>query len=240
MKVYQIPCLADNYIYILRDEKSDKTAAIDPSLSEPVNQFLKTKDWSLDFIFNTHHHFDHTGGNLELKKEWGCEIYGYEKDSHRVPGIDKELKDEEEFFFGETLFKTIFTPGHTSGHVVFWLPEEKKLFCGDTLFAMGCGRLFEGTAEEMFESLKKIKKLPKDTLVYCAHEYSQKNAQFALSLGGGQNPHLKTRSLSIKNLRGKQESTIPFSLQEDLLTNPFLQADTCEKFAKIRTLRDQF
>ena len=239
MKVYQIPCLVDNYIYILRDEELKKTAVIDPSLSSPVNQFLKAKNWSLDFIFNTHHHFDHTGGNLELKKEWGCEVYGYEKDSHRVPGIDKKLKEEEEFFFGNTLFKTLFTPGHTSGHIVFWLPKEKKLFCGDTLFAMGCGRLFEGTPQEMFESLNKIKKLPKDTLVYCAHEYSQKNAQFALSLDA-QNPHLKTRALSIKNLRAKQKSTIPFSLQEDLLTNPFLQVDTCEKFTKIRSLRDQF
>ena len=239
MKVYQIPCLTDNYIYILRDEKTKKTAVIDPSLFDPVNRFLENKKWSLDFIFNTHHHFDHTGGNRELKAKWKCQIYGYEGDSHRIPAIDIKLKKESEFLFGNITFKTLFTPGHTLGHIVFWVPEEKKLFCGDTLFAIGCGRLFEGSAEQMFKSLQDIKRLPKDTAIYCAHEYSEKNAQFALLLDP-KNEVLKARALKIKTLRKKGQPTVPFLFLEDLETNPFLLAKTLEKFAQIRKLRDNF
>ena len=239
MEVYQIPCLVDNYIYVLRDNELKKTAVIDPSIAKPVTKFLRKKNWSLDFIFNTHHHFDHTGGNLELKTSWNCKIYGYEGDAHRLPGIDRKLQKNEEFFFGNTLFKTIFTPGHTLGHIIFWLPKEKKLFCGDTLFALGCGRLFEGTPEQMFKSLSKIKQLPQDTLVYCAHEYSEKNVQFSLSLNANDS-QLKKRALSIKNLRSHNKPTVPFSLQEDLISNPFLIAKNCEDFTRIRNLRDKF
>lgn len=248
MEIYQIPCLKDNYIYVLHDSKMNLTAVIDPALAKPVNEFLEGKKWSLDFIFNTHHHADHIGGNLELKKKWACSIYGYKGDAHRISGIDCELEDGEEFYFGENLIKVIFTPGHTLGHAILWLPKEKALFCGDTLFALGCGRLFEGSAEQMFSSLLKIKELPKETLVHCAHEYSEKNAEFALSLDSkfknridlkGRQA-LEKRTQKIKSLRDKGLPTIPFKLEEDLLTNPFLLAENLEKFTKIRQLRDIF
>lgn len=218
LKVYIIPALQDNYIYILKNETH--TAVVDPSEAAPVINFLNKKQWKLDFIFNTHHHYDHTGGNSELKKTWPCLVYGFEKDRHRLPEIDRTLKEEEEFFFGPTKIRTLFIPGHTLGHIAFYFIKEKYLFCGDTLFAMGCGRLFEGSPQQMYQSLDKIKQLPKETLIYCGHEYTEANGNFALSIDKS-NFFLKKRMGKVKLLRKNLEPTVPFTLKEELETNPF-------------------
>ena len=238
-KIHQLALWEDNYIYILHEKKANKTAVIDPGEAQTVQRFLKTKNLKLDYILNTHHHFDHTGGNKQLKKDWGCKIYGYKGDEKRIPGIDITLKEGDKALVGTLSFEVLYAPGHTLGHIAFWNEENQILFCGDTVFAMGCGRLFEGSPEQMFASLNKIKKLPKTSLIYCAHEYSLKNAQFALSLAPS-DPALKARHKKISDLRKKNQPTVPFYLKEELLTNPFLKAKSVSEFAKIRKLRDHF
>lgn len=237
--IHQIPLWEDNYIYLLHDKKENKTAVIDPGEGEAVHTFLKNHNFKLDFILTTHHHFDHTGGNLKLKKDWGCKIYGFAEDQERIPGIDVCLQEGDSVFVGQLGFEVLYLPGHTLGHIAFWNKKNHILFCGDTLFAMGCGRLFEGSPEQMFSSLNKIKNLPKKTLIYCAHEYSLKNAKFALCLDSA-NLKLKERFEKIKNLRQKNQSTVPFRLEEELLTNPFLKAKSVAEFAIIRKQRDRF
>ena len=239
LQVFQLPVLQDNYIYIVHDKNIQKTAVVDPALSEPVNLFLKEKNWKLDFIFSTHHHWDHTGGNLELKKKWNCRILGFEEDAHRIPGIDQHLKNGEEFTFGTFPCRILFFPGHTLGHIAYWFFEEKKLFIGDTLFAMGCGRLFEGSPQQMFTSLNKIKSFPPETEIFCAHEYTEKNGCFALSMDP-QNQNLKNRMKSVQASRKKNQATVPFFLSEELETNPFLRASTLEEFTHLRKKRDIF
>ena len=349
-KIHQIPLWEDNYIYILQE--GEKAVAIDPGDFETVQYFLSQKKLKLKLILNTHHHFDHVGGNKKLKEYWSCPIYAHQKDAHRIPGLDfltiqdqltkenklsrqnqffikdkssreektcnfkksdalneytiqaessmkadflnkglffdkgrlsdnsKDLKKEytiqaessmkadflnkdlffdegrlsdnskdlkkdqlleegDEFSAGSFHFKVLFTPGHTLGHIIFWDQKNKLLFCGDTLFAMGCGRLFEGNPEQMFQSLGQIKKLPLDTLIYSAHEYTLKNAEFALSIEPA-NKELKKRYEKVKKIRENQQATIPFLLKEELLTNPFLRAKSVSEFAKIRKLRDRF
>ncbi len=239
LEVFQLAVLEDNYIYILRDPSTNTTAVIDPSIAEPVQQFLSKKNWNLDFILNTHHHWDHTGGNKELKKEWKCKVVGFTKDAHRIPGIDINLNEGDTFKFGSTFCQVLFLPGHTIGHIAFWFPKEKKLFCGDTLFAMGCGYLFEGSYKQMFDSLSKIKKLPKDTEIYCAHEYTEKNGRFALTVDP-KNQSLKQRMKQVIAQRKLKKSTIPFLLSEDLKTNPFLRATTLSTFKNLRMKKDSF
>ena len=158
MDIEIIPCLNDNYSYLINDDQTDTVAIIDPSEFGPCDKKINEKYKKLDFILNTHHHFDHVGGNVELKKKYGSKILGFEKDKKRIPAIDVLLKDDQEFKIGSLDFKTIFIPGHTLGHIAFYLEKEKVIFTGDTLFSLGCGRVFEGTYEEMFNSLNKIKK----------------------------------------------------------------------------------
>ena len=239
LQIFQLPVLQDNYIYIIHDESVHKTAVVDPALSEPVDLFLIEKDWKLDFIFNTHHHWDHTGGNLELKKKWGCKIFGFKEDAYRIPGIDQYLQEGEEFTFGKFLCRVLFLPGHTLGHIAYWFLEENKLFIGDTLFAMGCGRLFEGSPQQMFSSLEQVKSLPPETEVFCAHEYTEKNGRFALSIDS-KNQDLENRMKEVKEKRKQKLSTIPFLLSEELKTNPFLRASSLEEFTFLRKKRDTF
>ena len=238
-KIHQIPLWEDNYIYLLHEQQKNKTAVIDPGEAEAVQQFLKSNNLKLDCILNTHHHFDHTGGNLKLKEEWNCKIYGFKEDEKRIPGIDVCLKEGETFFVGAMGFEVLYVPGHTLGHIAFWSKKHRILFCGDTVFAMGCGRLFEGSPEQMFSSLSKIKQLPKDSRIYCAHEYSLKNARFALSLNPS-NPDLQKRFQKITTLRENNQATVPFYLKEELLTNPFFRAASVAEFAEIRKKRDYF
>lgn len=239
LQTFQLPVLQDNYIYVLHDTDTQKTAVLDPALAEPVNLFLKEKNWRLDFILNTHHHFDHTGGNLQLKKKWRCQVVGFLDDADRIPGIDQNLQDGDEFALGTSPSKVLFLPGHTLGHIAYWFFNDKKIFIGDTLFAMGCGRLFEGSYRQMFESLSQVKSLPPDTQVFCAHEYTEKNGQFALGVEP-YNQDLKDRMKQVRTDRQKNKPTVPFFLSEELKTNPFLRADSLDEFMKLRKKRDTF
>lgn len=224
LKVIQIPVLNDNYIYLAKDVESGLTAAVDPAVAGPVLDAIAEQGWRLDFILNTHHHGDHVGGNLELKKQTGCRIVGAKADKHRIPGIDIELSDGGYFRLGNTVFQIIETPGHTLGHIVYYSAEDGILFCGDTLFAMGCGRLFEGTAEQMWSSLQKLRALPSVTRVYCAHEYTLNNGRFALTVEPD-NTTLQQRMAEVRRMRDSDQPTVPFSIEEEVATNPFFRAD---------------
>lgn len=253
LKIIQIPVLTDNYIYLLHDTASGSTAVVDPALSQPVLDELKHQGWRLDWILNTHHHSDHIGGNLELKAKTGCQVIAANADKDRIPGVDKGVDDGDVIKIGQYAAKVLATPGHTSGHIVYYFADAAVLFCGDTLFAMGCGRLFEGSAEQMWQSLQKIKALPGDTRIYCAHEYTQANGWFALTVEP-ENQALQQRMIEVNQLRAENRATVPSILQQELATNPFLREDSLalqrqinfedetpvSVFAEVRRLKDHF
>lgn len=253
LNIIQIPVLTDNYIYLLHDTISGETAAVDPAVAEPVLQVLKQRGWQLTYIFNTHHHGDHVGGNLELKQHTGCQIIGANADKHRIPAIDKTVEEGDVVKLGTHTAQVIATTGHTSGHIVYYFADNNALFCGDTLFVMGCGRLFEGSAEQLWQSLQKLKALPAETRVYCAHEYSEANARFALSVEPD-NVALQQKMLFVQQQRAENLPTVPSTISDELATNPFLREDSpalratinaiantsVEVFTKLRRLKDSF
>ena len=224
MKVNPIPCLTDNYAYIIKNNTSKKVGVVDPSEAPPIINFLKREKLKLDYILNTHHHFDHIGGNIELKKIYNAKIVGFKNDEHRIPGIDITLNDNDEWNFGDSKVKILHIPGHTSGHICFFFEKEKIAFTGDTLFSLGCGRIFEGNHKQMLESLNKIKALPPDTKIYCGHEYTYKNGEFCMKYDKN-NTKLKKKFEIIKKLRSKNLPTIPTSLKDELNSNIFLRCD---------------
>lgn len=224
MQVERIPCLQDNYAWLLVDGSSAKVAVVDPSEFGPVDAVLQQRGLKLDYVINTHHHFDHTGGNLELQSKYGCEIVGPKADRDRIPGIQVALGQGDVWQFGGQQVQCFDTPGHTRGHVTYYMPAAKSVFPGDTLFLMGCGRVFEGTMEQMYTSVNKIKALPADTTVYTAHEYTQTNANFAVHVNPG-NAALKERAAEVAELRSQNLSTVPGNLGQELATNPFLRSD---------------
>jgi hydroxyacylglutathione hydrolase len=222
--VEQIPVLKDNYVYLVRDRATGLVGVVDPAVSEPVEQRLKALGWRLTHILNTHHHGDHVGGNLALKAATGATVVGPKADRDRIPGIDIAVGDGERFRLGEAEAEIFDVPGHTRGHIAYWFRDSDALFCGDTLFACGCGRLFEGTPQQMWTSLGKFRGLPGGTRVFCAHEYTQSNIRFALSVDGG-NAALRERSRQVDALRAEGKPTVPSTLAEERATNPFLRAD---------------
>ena len=224
LEIHQLAVLNDNYVYLVHCNETGATAVVDPAVAGPVLSALEQKGWTLTHILNTHHHSDHTGGNLELKKKTGCHVIGARCDAARIPGIDTPISEGEVIALGNHMGRVLFVPGHTSGHIAFWFEDSSALFCGDTLFSLGCGRLFEGTADEMWGSLKKIRKLPDDTRVYCAHEYTNSNADFALSIDTA-NKELSRRADEITMLRESGKPTVPSVLGDEKKTNPFLRAD---------------
>ena len=203
LDVVQIPALSDNYIYLAHDADTGATAVVDPSEAAPVIAVLEEKGWSLSHILNTHHHMDHIGGNAELKAKYNATLVGPKADSHRISDMDVTLSEGDTYDFAGHVAQVFETPGHTSGHITLWFAEDKALFCGDTLFVLGCGRVFEGTMDQMWESLDKLRALPDDAVVYCAHEYTQANAKFALSVDGG-NAALKERAARFDALGRRQ------------------------------------
>jgi len=252
LEIRQIPVLRDNYVYLLREPESGAVAAVDPSVAAPVAAALDKLGWKLTHILNTHHHNDHTGGNLELKAATGAIIVGPLADRDRIPGIDVALAEGDTLQFDKEEANVFDVPGHTRGHCAFWFPRSRALFCGDTLFLMGCGRLFEGTPAQMWHSLSKLKQLPGDTRVYCGHEYTQANARFALTVEPG-NRELIARAKHVDELRARGQSTVPGTMAEELATNPFLRADIpalqksqnapgddVATFAAIRKAKDEF
>jgi hydroxyacylglutathione hydrolase len=253
LEIEQIPVLSDNYVYLIHEPAAGVTAAVDPAVAAPVLERLRQRGWALNWILATHHHHDHTGGNLELKEATGCQIAGPKKDAARIPGIDVGLVEGDTFELGALVAEIFETPGHTSGHISYWFPEAKALFCADTLFSLGCGRIFEGTPEQMWRSLSKLAALPDDALVYCAHEYTQANARFALTLDPD-NPALKARAAEIDRQRAAGKPTVPTRLGAERQANPFLRpqdaairrrlgmtdAGDIAVFAEIRARKDRF
>ena len=224
LEIMQLPVLRDNYIYLIHDRSQGLTAVVDPAEADPVLTALEQRNWHLDFILNTHHHWDHVGGNLKLKERTDCRIVGARLDRERIPGIDIELDEGDAFDLGSSQAKVISVWGHTCGHIAYWFEGDEALFCGDTLFAMGCGRLFEGTPGQMWESLGKLKNLPGPTRIYCAHEYTQANGRFALTVDP-KNSALIHRMKQVNASRSKNKPTVPSVLAEELSTNPFLHVD---------------
>ena len=252
MIVTPIPCLTDNYAYIINNN-SKLVAVVDPSEALPVITFLEKQNLKLNYILNTHHHFDHIGGNNELKKLYNAKIVGFNGDKHRIPGIDIVLRNDESWIFGNSTVKILHIPGHTLGHICFFFEKEKIAFTGDTLFSLGCGRIFEGDHKQMLTSLNKIKELPKDTKIYCGHEYTYKNAEFCIKYDSD-NSNLKKRFEIIKKLRSDNLPTIPTTLEDELNSNIFLRCDQNDLknklnmknyedfkvFRKVRDLKDNF
>jgi hydroxyacylglutathione hydrolase len=223
LEFFQFPYLTDNYGFLLHDKSTGATAAVDCGDAESYLQALDSKGWKLTEIWITHHHWDHTQGLIELKAKTGCKVRGPKEMSSPIEGLDEHLWDGDIFAFGGHEVQVIATPGHTTDMINFYLPSLGKLFSGDTLFTLGCGRLFEATPQIMWESLQKLIALPTDTLVYGSHEYTLANAKFALSVDP-KNEKLRTRSLNFTEMRKNGEVTVPTTLEAELATNPFLRA----------------
>ena len=252
MKIELIKCLSDNYSYLIIEKNTNTISIVDPSEFKACDEIIKKYN-KLDYILNTHHHADHVDGNIELKRKYNSKILGFEDDKNRIPGIDILLKKDQIKTIGSLSFKVIFVPGHTKGHIAFYFENEKILFSGDTLFSLGCGRVFEGTHENMFSSLEKLKTLPSETKIYCGHEYTKTNLDFCLKYDPN-NTALKEKSIDIYSRLKKKIPTIPTTLSEELKTNIFLRCDDHvirkalnlkdapdqEVFTKLRDLKDAF
>lgn len=252
LHVEQFKCLSDNYGYLVHDAKTGLTAAVDTPEVKPIMDALSSRGWSLSFIFNTHHHHDHAGGNDELVRLTGCRVVGPAAEKKKIPSIDTPVSGGDTFKLGEQTVEVIDVGGHTLGHVAYYLPEAGVAFVGDSLFALGCGRLFEGTAAQAWASLQRLAALPPETVVYCAHEYTEANLRFALSVEPS-NSALQQRATQIKDLRAKRLPTVPTTIGLELETNPFLRPQSqalrghlgisqseadVDVFAKVRKMKD--
>ena len=239
MRVEIIPCLQDNYSYLIIDDSNNSACVVDPSEAKPIINYLKNKNIKLKYILNTHHHFDHIGGNKDLKEKFGSIIVGFKGDANRIPEMDILLEDEQIWKAENFVAKIIHIPGHTTGHISFHFFQEKLVFTGDTLFSLGCGRIFEGTYEEMFESLNKIKCLPQETKVYCGHEYTLNNLKFCIQYNS-ENQNLKKKAEIIKKRIKSGLPTIPSTIKDEIECNIFLRANDLKSFSKLRDLKDNF
>ena len=252
MEIKIIPCLSDNYSYLIFEKETNILSIVDPSDFQTCDEIIK-KYKKLDYILNTHHHADHVDGNIKLKNKYNCKILGFKNDKDRIPGIDILLEENQIKKIGNLEFKVIFIPGHTKGHIAFYFKKEKIVFTGDTLFSLGCGRVFEGTHKDMLNSLNKLKNLPPETKVYCGHEYTKTNLDFCLK-HDPKNTLLKEKSLIINSKLSSNLPTIPTTIGEEKKMNVFLRYDDVaikqalnlrgssdqEIFSKLRDLKDTF
>ena len=239
MKIQTIKCLKDNYSYLIIDETNLNACVVDPGEAKPIINFVDSNNINLKYILNTHHHFDHVGGNIELKKKYNSKVIGFRGDVDRIPEIDTLVDDLKIWKKDNFEAKIYHIPGHTTGHIAFHFFKEKKIFTGDTLFSLGCGRIFEGTYEQMFASLKKIKSLPKETEIYCGHEYTLQNSNFCIA-HDSDNLQLKNKITKIKEKLKNGLPTVPTILNEEIECNIFLKAKDVESFSKLRDLKDNF
>lgn len=235
MDIHIIPILNDNYCYLLTS--GDWTAVVDPGAAAPVEQALNSMNRGLDAILITHHHGDHVEGVKPLLARYSATVAGPRAEQAKIGTIDMGLADGDHYDFNGHMARIIETPGHTAGHIAFWFEAEKALFCGDTLFSLGCGRIFEGTAEQMWTSLQKLAALPDDTRIYCGHEYTEANGRFALTIEPD-NTALLNRMDEVHTLRAANQPTLPALMGMEKQTNPFLRAGSAERFAEIRRMKD--
>lgn len=234
-----VPILSDNYAWLLKDEATGATAIVDPADADACGRAIEAAGGRLDAVLITHHHDDHIAGVDAIRERYKCRVVGAAADAHRLPRLDQQVREGDTVTLGEAVLHVIDTPGHTRGHISYHAPDGGVLLCADTLFSLGCGRLLEGTAAEMFASLRKLAALPGETLVCCGHEYTQSNARFALTVDPD-NPALEARSADVDRLRAEGRPTVPTRLSAEMAENPFLRAPSAEALAVIRTQKDKF
>ena len=239
MKVEIIPCLQDNYSYLIIDKDKLEACVVDPSEAKPIIDYLNGKNINLKYILNTHHHFDHIGGNKELTEKYNSIVVGFKHDAERIPEISILVEDNQIWKKDNFEAKIIHIPGHTTGHIGFYFFKEKVIFTGDTLFSLGCGKIFEGTYKQMFESLSKIRNLPDDTKIYCGHEYTLQNSNFCIT-HDPQNLNLQNKIIQIREKLNENKPTIPSTLKDEKECNIFLRSKNVESFSKLRDLKDNF
>jgi hydroxyacylglutathione hydrolase len=236
--VKPVPMFSDNYAWLLRDGSTGETGIVDPADAAAVSAAIDAGGGRLDTIFLTHHHADHVAGTDDVRTRYGARVVGASADAHRLPRLDLAVAEGDRVPFGATHAEVLETPGHTRGHIAFFFPSDDLLFCGDTLFSLGCGRLLEGTAAEMFASLRKFARLPGDTRVFCGHEYTQSNARFALTVEPD-NPALRARADQVAGLRAAGVPTVPSRLSDELAENPFMRAPDAVALGEIRAAKDR-
>ena len=239
IKIEIVPCLQDNYSYLIIDESKNDACVVDPSEAKPIINFIEKENINLKYILNTHHHFDHIGGNKELKERYNSVVVGYKHDAKRIPEISILVDNNQIWKEDNFEAKILHIPGHTTGHIGFYFFNEKIIFTGDTLFSLGCGKIFEGTYEQMFESLSKIRNLPEDTKIYCGHEYTLQNSNFCIK-HDPQNLNLQNKISKIKEKLSNNIPTIPSTLKDEKECNIFLRAKNVNSFSKLRDLKDNF
>lgn len=239
LEIELIPLLSDNYAYLLRDPASGSVAVVDPAVAAPVLERIEQHGDRLDLVLLTHHHHDHVAGVPAIRAATGCRVIGPAAERHRLPELDRAVSEGDRVALGSVELEVLETPGHTLGHIAYWTAAGPALLCGDTLFALGCGRILEGDAAMMWRSLGKLAALPAATSIYCGHEYTATNARFALHVEP-QLPGLRERAAEIDRLRGLGRPTIPTTIGEELATNPFLRAGSVERFAELRAAKDRF
>lgn len=244
LEIVRIPVLTDNYVWLVHEAAFGETMVVDPSVAEPVLAEAEARGWRITQIWNTHWHPDHTGGNAAIKaaaKETGgvCTVTGPAAEAARIPTLDVQVAEGDVVRLGDVEAVVIEIPAHTAGHIAYHLPGESAAFVGDTLFAMGCGRLFEGTAEQMFANMRKLEALPGETAVYCGHEYTQANGRYALA-AEPMNQAIRARMTQVDAARGRGEATVPTTIGEERATNPFMRATTVEQLAERRAAKDVF
>src|SRR4051812_4502062 len=239
MEIVRIPALSDNYVWLVHEPESGETMVVDPAVAEPVLAEADRRGWRIGQIWNTHWHPDHTGGNAAIKAATGALVIGPSAEAERIPTLDIAVHEGDVVRLGNHVATVLETPGHTAGHIVFHLSGDAVVFTGDTLFAMGCGRLFEGDAEQMFDNMQQLAALPPETIVYCAHEYTQANGRFA-RVAEPDNQAVADRMTEVDAARERGEATVPTTIAEERATNPFLRANSAEELAERRAAKDAF
>ncbi len=239
LEIVRVPILSDNYVWLAHEPESGATVVIDPGTAEPVLAAAAARGWAITDIWNTHWHPDHTGGNDAIRKATGCTITGPAAEADRIPSLDLGVREGDMVRLGAITARVIDVPAHTSGHIAYHLPGDDIAFVGDTLFAMGCGRLFEGTAEEMFTAMRKLEALGDATRIYCAHEYTQSNGRYAL-FAEPENQAIRDRMARVDAMRAAGEATVPTTIALERATNPFMRANSAAELAERRAAKDRF
>lgn len=239
LEIVRISALSDNYIWLVHEPQSAETMVVDPALAAPVLAEAEARGWRITQIWNTHWHPDHTGGNAEIKAATGCTITGPAAEAARIPTLDFQVSGGDTVKLGEVEAHVMDVPAHTAGHIAYHFATEQAAFVGDTLFAMGCGRLFEGSAAQMFANMRALEALPDDTRIYCAHEYTASNGRYAL-VAEPDNADIRTRMVEVEALRAAGEATVPTTIALERATNPFMRALSVEQLADRRAAKDAF